>query len=128
MPHTYILHAATICDNSIFMKQYVIDELRPADVVTLRSYLTEQYGSAVMDGVFWIPIEDELLSDIQTAHHECRPHYFAVDLEPDRIIFELLVRTKSRVKCACIGYATENQCTWLIRQMDKIFAQLEIKF
>ena len=44
----------------------------------------------------------------------------------DRIVFELLVRTQNRVKCACMGYATEGQCTWLIRQMDEIFTQLEI--
>jgi hypothetical protein len=108
------------------MKQYVIDELRPADVATLRSYLTEQYGSTVMDGVFWIPVEDELLSDIQTAHHECRPHYFAVDLDELRMACELLVRTRSRIRCDCISYATEGQRNWLIALVDDIFNRLAI--
>ncbi len=91
------------------MKQYVIDELRPADVVALKSYLTDHYGQTEMDGVFWIPVKDKLLSDIQAAHHECRPHCFAVDLDDRRIACELLVRTRNRIRCDCISYATKGQ-------------------
>ena len=110
------------------MKQFIIDELRPADYEKLKKFLDIQYDVSAIEGIYWLPIAPEVLSGIQIKHIDCQPFYFAIDLEPDRIIFELLVRTKSRVKCACIGYATENQCTWLIRQMDDIFAQLEIKF
>ena len=115
-----------MCDNSIFMKQYVIDELRSADVVALKSYLTEHYGQAEMDGLFWIPVKDKLLSDIQTAHHECRPHCFAVDLDDRRIACELLVRTRNRIRCDCISYATKGQRNWLIALVDDIFDRLAI--
>ena len=109
------------------MKQFVIDELRPADFNTLKTYLDDTYGSAAIDGIYWLPVATEVLSDIQISHTKCRPFYFAIDLDSDRITIELLVRTKNRVSCACMAYATEKQCTWLIRQVDKIFAQLEIK-
>jgi hypothetical protein len=109
------------------MKQFVIDELRPAENKKLKKLLDNNFDASAVEGIYWLPIAPEVLSGIQTKHKDCQPFYFAVDLEPDRIIFELLVRTKNRVKCACIGYATESQCTWLIRQMDEIFAQLEIK-
>ena len=108
------------------MKQFVIDELRPADFNTLKTYLDDTYGSAAIDGIYWLPVAAEVLSDIQINHKDCQPFYFVIDLESDRITIELLVRTKNRVRCACMAYATESQCTWLIRQVDKMFEQLEM--
>ena len=110
------------------MKQFVIDELRPVEYKKLKKLLDNNYSTSALEGIYWLPIAPEVLSGIQTKHKDCQPFYFAVDLEPDRIIFELLIRTKNRVKCACMGYASDTQCTWLIRQMDEIFTQLEIKF
>ena len=108
------------------MKQYVIDELRPEDYGALKKYLDEQFGKAEMDGIYWIPLATELLADIQLQHEECRPHFLALDLEPDRIACELLVRTKNRMRCDCIQYASEQQRNWLIELIDNIFKQLGI--
>ena len=108
------------------MKQYVIDELRAADYQLLKTYLDEHYGPGAMDGIYWIPVENGLLTDIQKAHRECRPHYFAVDLDENRIACEFLVRTNSFVRCDCIRYATDAQRSWLIALIDRIFIQLEI--
>ena len=125
------IHTACALQRSViilfFMKQYVIDELRPEDYKTLKTYLDEQYGPAAMDGIFWIPIETDILADIQSEHKECRPHYFALDLDYKRMACELLVRTKNRMRCDCIHYATEKQRNWLIGLIDNIFDQLEIK-
>ena len=110
------------------MKQFVIDELRPADYKKLKKYLDDNYGADAIEGIYWLPIETQVLSGTQIEHEDCQPFYFAIDLEPDRVIIELLVRTKSRVRCTCMAYAAETQCTWLIRQIDEIFEQLEIKY
>jgi hypothetical protein len=109
------------------MKQFVVDELRAHDYKKLKELLDKNYDASPLDGIYWFPIAPEVLSDIQIKHKTCQPFYFAVDLEPDRVFFELLVRTKNSLKCSCMGYATEIQCTWLVRQMDKIFAQLGIR-
>jgi len=108
------------------MKQYVIDELRPADYEALKKYLDEQFGPPEMGGIYWIPVATELLSDIQLHHEECRPHFLALDLDPGRIACELLVRTKNRMRCDCIQYASEQQRNWLIELIDNIFKRLEI--
>ena len=79
-----------------------------------------------MDGIYWIPLEDDLLTDTQKAHQACRPHYVAVDLDENAFALELLVRTKSRMRCDCIRYATEAQRNWLIALIDDIFNQLAI--
>ena len=109
-----------------FMKQYVIDELRAADYKALKTYLEEHYGPAAMDGIYWIPVENGLLTDIQKAHRECQPHYIAVDLDENRLACELLVRTKIRMRCDCINYTTEKQRSWLIALIDHIFNQLKL--
>ena len=108
------------------MKQFVIDELRPWDFEKLKAYLDDTFGSGAVDGLYWLRIATEVLSELQSEHKECQPFFFAIDLESDRVVIELLVRTKSRVRCACMSYATETQCNWLMRQMDAIFAELEI--
>ena len=50
----------------------------------------------------------------------------ALELGPDRLAAELLVRTRSRVRCDCIHYADERQRNWLVRTVDAIFEKLEI--
>ena len=108
------------------MKQYVIDELRPEDHKALTKYLDEEFGSTAMDEIYWIPVDSNLLTPIQLQHEDCRPHYLALDLEPDRLACELLVRTKNRMRCDCIHYATEQQRNWLIELIDTIFDRLGI--
>ena len=110
-----------------FMKQYVIDELRSRDYQLLKSYFDEQYGPAAMNGIYWIPIGSDILTDTQSEHKACQPHCFALDLDQSRMACELLVRSKNRMRCNCIHYATGDQRNWLIERIDTILNQLEIK-
>ncbi|RZB30355.1 MAG: hypothetical protein SRB1_02635 [Desulfobacteraceae bacterium Eth-SRB1] len=109
------------------MKQYVIDELRPADYKKIKAYLDENFDSSSMDGLYWILLDQEMLTDIQVEHTECQPFYFAIDIEPKLVSCELLVRSKNIIRCSCIGYATELQRNWIIQVIDSIFEKLEIK-
>jgi hypothetical protein len=108
------------------MKQYVIDELRAQDYIALKSYLAEHFGADPMAGIYWIPIDEEHLTKTQKAHPDCQPHFFAVELEENRMACELLVRTKNIIRCDCIRYATDTQRNWLIALIDDIFNRLEI--
>ena len=108
------------------MKQYVVDELRPEDHEKLKGYLEATLQSSGVDALYWVPILPELLNEIQAAHTGCQPFYFALELEPDRLCCEFLVRTKTRVRCNCMTYATEKQRNWLIETVDAIFTKLEI--
>ena len=129
MPCAGLYTACTLQQSVIillFMKQYVIDELRAADYKALKAHLDEHYGPAFLDGIYWIPIDTDKLTDIQRQHRECRPHCLALDLEQNRLACELLVRTKTRVRCDCIQYASETQLIWIIALIDNIFKQLKI--
>ncbi|MFZ5564938.1 MAG: hypothetical protein ACOZBW_12885 [Thermodesulfobacteriota bacterium] len=108
------------------MKQYVIDELRPGEYEKIRSFLDETVGPSAMEGIYWIPVPLELLSENQRRHADCRPHCFVVDLEETRISCELLVRTPNTVRCDCMAYATAGQREWLMTHIDSIFERLGI--
>jgi hypothetical protein len=113
--------------NLTVMKQYVIDELRPTDYEILKSFLDERFGPPDLGGVYWIPLEQRHLSDIQSSHGDCQPFYFAVELQERSMACELLVRTRQRVRCSCIAYATRPQRNWAIQMIDDIFEKLNIQ-
>lgn len=108
------------------MKQYVIDELRSNDYLKIKAYLDEHLTAGTMEGLYWMPIEKELLSDIQADHHQCRPFYVAIELTSTQLSCEFLVRTQNRVRCDCINYANTAQRHWIIASVDAIFEKLGI--
>jgi hypothetical protein len=108
------------------MKQYVIDEIRLRDHQKVKQYLDAAYGPVEMGAIYWVPIAADVLTDIQLAHTDCQPFYFAIELEKERLVLELLVRTKKRIRCACIGYASRDQRIWIMEIVDAIFEKLDI--
>lgn len=108
------------------MKQYIIYELRYNDYENVKLFLDENLGSPEIGGIYWLPIDKEIMTAEQAAHTECRPLYFVLELKPELLSCELLVRTKNRIKCDCIDYADEKQRNWLIRYTDDMLKQLEI--
>ncbi len=63
------------------MKQYVIDGLRPQDHDRLKAYLDEHVQAAGIVGIYWLPLDDSVLSPVQCNHRDCGPHVFALKLE-----------------------------------------------
>jgi hypothetical protein len=108
------------------MKQYVVDQLRYPDYEKLKAYLDQAYGEAKMPGIYWIPLEEHLLTPIQAEHRECQPFAAAVELQETRLSLELLVRTRSRIRCHCIAYADDQQRHWLLGLVDRMLEQLDI--
>ncbi len=108
------------------MKQYVIDGLTPGDHEKLHAYFQNHLEPAGIDGIYWVEITGDLLTDLQRAHEGCRPHVFALMLEPGYLSCELLVRIKKSVRCDCMGYATPGQREWLVETVDSILDSLGI--
>ena len=109
------------------MKQYVIDELRPADFEKIKAFLDVNYADSAVENLYWIELGRELLTETQAAHTQCQPFYFAIDIIPDRLGCELLVRTKNRMRCSCMQYATEKQRNWLIGLVDAMIEEIGLK-
>lgn len=108
------------------MKQYVIDEIRPGDFKALKSYLDEYYGPARVNGIYRLPMDPAVYSPCQKSHTDCHPLYFSLELKPDALCCEFLVRTDSRVRCDCMASADVEQRNWLIEVVDAIFERLSI--
>ncbi len=108
------------------MKQYVVDQLRLADERRVREFLERRYGPPELGAIFWVPLGEELLSPLQSAHRDCRPHCAALELEAGRLSLELLIRSRRRLRCSCIAYASRAQREWLIAQVDAMLEELTI--
>ena len=108
------------------MKQYVVDELRPRDHDMLEAYLNENLDFAGLDGLYWKPIEEALLTSTQASHTHCKPLFFALTLTSESLICELLVRTRNRMRCDCMGYATTAQRNWIVEWTEIIFKELGV--
>lgn len=108
------------------MKQYLIDELRPEDHRLIKAHLDQHYASAALEGIYRVMLAPGQLTATQAAHDTCKPHFMALELHPDRLACELLVRSATRIRCDCIAYATETQRDWLMAKIDGMLAQLRI--
>ena len=108
------------------MKQYVVDEIRAEDYKQIKTFLDKECGKSEIEGIYWIPVPEPLLTSLQTSHSSCQPFYVALDLEPGRLCCELLIRTKQRMRCDCMGYANEEQRNWIVGWVDRVLEQLEI--
>ncbi len=108
------------------MKQYVIDEIRLEDFEKIKSAMDDTYGPSKMGGIYWIYLEKDIFTAVQAEHTECQPFYFAVELEPEKMSCELLVRTESKIRCDCIQYATELQRNWLIQLTDSMLEKVGV--
>ena len=108
------------------MKQYIIDELRLGEYEKIKTYLNENVDHSKIDGIYWIKLDENILSDIQVEHKECQPFYFAINIKPDSVSCELLVRSRNIIRCHCISYATEAQRNWIIQFIDSMLTKLEI--
>ena len=108
------------------MKQYVIDQLNRDDIGKLKPYLDAHLHSPTMEGIYWLFLEQARLNDSQKAHTACGRFYFAIELEADRLVCELLARAENRIRCECIRYADAEQCLWVMSVIDAIFDKLKI--
>ncbi len=108
------------------MKQYVVDELRPADYYILKAYLDENLDFSGFDGLYRKPIDEALLTSTQASHIQCKPLYFTLALTPESLTCELLARTRNRMRCDCMGYATTAQLNWIVNWTDNVFKELGI--
>ena len=103
------------------MQAFLVDNLNPEEIKKLSSVLPQFTQPSPVEGLYWIPIPEEILAPIQKAHTHCQPHYFAVELGEDFISFEFLVRNFHRVRCDCIAPATNQQKLFLLELAKKIF-------
>ncbi|MFW5901698.1 MAG: hypothetical protein ACOCTS_01530 [Thermodesulfobacteriota bacterium] len=108
------------------MKQYVIDELQAGEHERLKAYLKAVCGPPELEEIYWLLLDESLYTPTQAAHTDCQPFYAAIHLSGQAVAVEFLIRTKNRMRCDCMGYATPEQTAWLMKRLDEMLAELEI--
>lgn len=108
------------------MRQYLLDEIRQQEMVAIRFYLKERTTPSALDEIFWLEIPKDLLSPVQWEHHDCGPHYLAIEVGKDFLKFEFLVRSQKRFRCDCIEYATASQEDFLMAFARRLIQDLDL--
>ena len=108
------------------MKQYVIDQLREREFLRLEDYFASNSEAGDLPGIYWVRMPESLYEDLQLEHKDCQPFYFAVNLDLQSVSFELLIRTRSRLRCGCIQYANPNQRRYILEYADRLFEELNL--
>lgn len=111
------------------MKQYVIDDLRGPEMRRFQEWCGANLAKTCFSDVFWLHLDETVLSPVQAAHAACRPFYLSLTLETDacRVVVDLAVRTARSMHCECMGYVTTAQWGWLDDFISGVFAGLNIK-
>ena len=113
------------------MRTYLIEDLLPADLHRLALSLKEKGFAGSLDGIYYLPIPEALLTEEQHEHaEECGPHIFALEALADEdtasLKLELLVRARGKIRCSCVAYATPAQREFIVDYLDAFIKEHDI--
>ena len=108
------------------MRSYLIDEIPPADMEKIVEFLKRNAIRSELDDIFWVQMPEDLLSDIQYQHRECRPFVFAIELGSDWMKLEFFIRSLKGLRCQCQAYARPQQRILIIHFANNMIEQLGI--
>ena len=111
------------------MRTYSIDQLDEKDIAAITARFTEMGLQAGLDGVFWLPMPPDMLSPVQKEHEErCGPYCMALEVEPDSVHLELLVRGMGRIICDCVSFAAPELRNHMFLYLEDVLTDLGIVF
>lgn len=109
------------------MRTYCIDELREEETARLAERLKRAALAAGMPDLYWLPVPETLLNGVQQEHlGECGPYAMALELFPDALRLELLVRARNRLRCDCVAYAGPELVVHMIDHVNGLLRELDI--
>ena len=109
------------------MRSYYIEEINQDHIKKFEEYLKDQGYQGPIDGIFWLPLPVDMLSERQSDHlQECGPYYLALETGKNWLKLELLVRARGKIRCECIAYATPAQREKMIDILDNMLRSQDI--
>jgi hypothetical protein len=110
------------------MRTYLIEDFLPEQLVRIRQQLAELGLSGSLDGIYYLPVPQDLLTDEQREHHsECGPYIFAMEAPDETSLkLELLVRAQGKLRCSCVMYATPQQRAYIMDFLDSFIRDMDI--
>jgi hypothetical protein len=109
------------------MRIYSVEDLEPDQIQRVEHNLQSKGLAGSLDGIYWLPLPESLLSSEQEEHTEkCGPHCMALESGDGWLRMELLVRSRANLRCSCIAYATPGQREHMIEYLDSLLRELDI--
>ena len=114
------------------VRQYQLDEISKSDIPRVREYLNEHAQAARLEDIWWVDLPEDLLSPEQFDHANCRPFRFAVEVGEPKVgdsflRFEFLIRSREKMRCTCIDYATRQQRDFILAFADRLVEELALR-
>jgi hypothetical protein len=109
------------------MRSYLIDEISKVNMEKIDAHLMKHAVRSGIEKLFWVKIPDDILTDVQYQHQDCRPHVFAVELGTDWMKLELFVRSLKGFRCRCSSYCSSPQRDFIFNYADQLIETLEIQ-
>ncbi|MDR0826425.1 MAG: hypothetical protein LBN33_00905 [Desulfovibrio sp.] len=111
------------------MRTYTIDQLEEADIAAINARLLDMGLQAGLEGIYWLPVPEKMLSPIQLEHREqCGPYCLALEVGASHVNMELLVRGLGRIRCDCVSFAEEGLRNYIIKYLEDMLTELKIAF
>ena len=109
------------------MRTYRISDLTTQDMAALCKRLEAMDLASSMDGLYWLPVPQDMLSEEQAEHQdECGPYAMGLECDDDWISLELLVRARSKLRCSCVHYAAPELRAHMMDYLDGLLAELGV--
>ncbi len=110
------------------MRTYLIEDFLPEQLEQVCRNLAEMGLSGSLDGIYYLPLPLDLLTDEQRQHHaECGPYIFVLEVAGETSLkLELLVRAQGKLRCSCVAYATAGQRAHIMDYMDDLLRGMGI--
>lgn len=108
------------------MRQYVIDGLREEEIGRIRAFLDTACERSDLENLYWLALPEDLLGPEQAAHTDCRPFAVGIEIGRREVRFELFVRSRTRIRCTCVAFATVEQRNFILAFADRVLSESAI--
>ncbi len=108
------------------MQQYVVDELRTSEIMRITDYLEKSCERSTLDNLYWLKVPDDLLTSVQYEHKDCSPFCVGIEVTDDKVVVEMLIRSRKKLRCSCIAYASNQQRQFILNFVDTLLRESEI--
>ena len=113
------------------MRTYLIEDIYEDDYAKIVKALDEIKVNGPLEGIYYLPMPEELLVQEQKDHlGECGPYFMALEtvkgISESSLKLELLVRGRNKIRCSCVTYATADQRNHMIEYLDRFIGDLGV--
>lgn len=104
------------------MQEEIVIPCSASQRIKLKAYFDELELRSSIPGLYWLPVPEELLNELQTEHlPSCGPYVLALDIGDDGVILETLIRAQNQLHCECIAFGSKELVQHMLDYLNLVF-------